>query len=111
MNFIAKHNVKRALVTRNSKKVAQVLLDKLSQQVTKNEHLYPHLDPANIFSEASMKKVGFLLEHYTFFPPSFAFSLQLLQPPLSVHLFIFHHYTSLLMTMMLYTLASKLTMC
>ena len=39
-------------MTRNSKQAAQAFLEKLCKDLTRNKHLYPHLDPSDIFSEA-----------------------------------------------------------
>ena len=54
----------------------QAFLEKLYQQVTENEHLYPHLDPSNIFSEASIKEMR---RYAISFPliPSGSLSLQI----------------------------------
>ena len=55
--MLIQSGVERAVVTRNSPEAAQVFLDKLHQELADRRHLYPLLEPNQIFSQVlSMMK-------------------------------------------------------
>ena len=49
--MLVQNDIERAVITRNSSTGTQVFMEKLSQEVANNKHMYPLLDPNNIFSE------------------------------------------------------------
>jgi hypothetical protein len=53
--MLVQAGLERAVVTRNSPEAAQVFLDKLHRELADRRHLYPLLEPNQIFSQVMSK--------------------------------------------------------